>query len=191
MAERASLAVESRREQKRLDGEALSQRESVDLRRSIDTTLSAPEQHGGRLTLALATCALMLVLSLGGYAMMHRDSELEVTAGEACVTFRDSVVSVIANCTAPVELARGHDVIDVKAGTVLSESKAGIRLRRGEAVFFVHEREPGEVFRVLVSHGAIEVVGTGVGEDVGAVGAACLVLEHMLAPRSQRLLLEG
>jgi predicted NBD/HSP70 family sugar kinase len=39
-------------------------------------------------------------------------------------------------------------------------------------------------------HG-IDVVGTGVGEDVGAVGAACLVLEHALAPRSQRLLLEG
>jgi predicted NBD/HSP70 family sugar kinase len=38
---------------------------------------------------------------------------------------------------------------------------------------------------------AIEVVGTGVGEDVGAVGAACLVLEHTLAPRPQRLLLEG
>ncbi|WP_354187882.1 ROK family transcriptional regulator [Arthrobacter sp. UYCu712] len=38
---------------------------------------------------------------------------------------------------------------------------------------------------------AIEVVGTGVGEDVAAIGAACLVLEHMLAPRSQRLLLEG
>ena len=38
---------------------------------------------------------------------------------------------------------------------------------------------------------AIEVVGTGVGDDVGAVGAACLVLEHTLAPRSQRLLLEG
>ena len=39
-------------------------------------------------------------------------------------------------------------------------------------------------------HG-IEVVGTGVGEDVGAIGAACLVLEHTLAPRAQRLLLEG
>ena len=35
----------------------------------------------------------------------------------------------------------------------------------------------------------IEFVGSGVGEDVGAVGAACLVLEHTLAPRSQRLLL--
>jgi hypothetical protein len=39
-------------------------------------------------------------------------------------------------------------------------------------------------------HG-IDVVGSGVGEDVGAVGAACLVLEHTLAPRAQRLLLEG
>jgi predicted NBD/HSP70 family sugar kinase len=37
----------------------------------------------------------------------------------------------------------------------------------------------------------IEVVGTGVGEDVGAIGAACLVLEHTLAPRAQRLLLEA
>lgn len=39
-------------------------------------------------------------------------------------------------------------------------------------------------------HG-IDVVGSGVGEDVGAIGAACLVLEHTLAPRAQRLLLEG
>lgn len=36
----------------------------------------------------------------------------------------------------------------------------------------------------------IDVVGTGVGEDVGAIGAACLVLEHTFAPRAQRLLLE-
>ena len=36
----------------------------------------------------------------------------------------------------------------------------------------------------------IEVVGTGVGEDVGAIGAASLVLEHMLAPKAQRLLLQ-
>ncbi|TLM72171.1 ROK family transcriptional regulator [Pseudarthrobacter sp. NamB4] len=37
----------------------------------------------------------------------------------------------------------------------------------------------------------IEVVGTGVGDDVGAIGAASLVLEHTLAPRAQRLLLES
>lgn len=35
----------------------------------------------------------------------------------------------------------------------------------------------------------VEVVGTGVGEDVGAIGAACLVLDHALAPRAARLLL--
>lgn len=35
----------------------------------------------------------------------------------------------------------------------------------------------------------IGVVGTGVGEDVGAVGAACLVLNDALAPRAARLLL--
>jgi predicted NBD/HSP70 family sugar kinase len=37
----------------------------------------------------------------------------------------------------------------------------------------------------------IEVVGTGVGDDVGAIGAASLVLEHTLAPRAQRLLLQN
>lgn len=35
----------------------------------------------------------------------------------------------------------------------------------------------------------IDVVGTGVGEDVGAIGAACLVLDHALAPRAARLML--
>jgi predicted NBD/HSP70 family sugar kinase len=35
----------------------------------------------------------------------------------------------------------------------------------------------------------IGVVGTGVGEDVGAVGAACLVLDEALAPRAARLIL--
>jgi predicted NBD/HSP70 family sugar kinase len=55
------------------------------------------------------------------------------------------------------------------------------------------ERVPGliaENSAARMIHG-IEVVGSGVGEDVGAIGAACLVLEHMLAPRAQRLLLEG
>lgn len=35
----------------------------------------------------------------------------------------------------------------------------------------------------------VDVVGTGVGEDVGAIGAACLVLDDSLAPRAARLLL--
>jgi predicted NBD/HSP70 family sugar kinase len=55
------------------------------------------------------------------------------------------------------------------------------------------ERVPGLLDKnsaARMIHG-LEVVGTGVGEDVGAIGAACLVLEHMLAPRAQRLLLEG
>ncbi|MGG5171430.1 ROK family transcriptional regulator [Pseudarthrobacter sp. J1738] len=37
----------------------------------------------------------------------------------------------------------------------------------------------------------IEIASSGVGEDVGAVGAACLVLEHVLAPKAQRLLLQN
>jgi predicted NBD/HSP70 family sugar kinase len=37
----------------------------------------------------------------------------------------------------------------------------------------------------------VEIAGTGLGEDVGAVGAACLVLERALAPRAERLLLGG
>ncbi|MFJ3957973.1 ROK family transcriptional regulator [Arthrobacter sp. NPDC090010] len=48
----------------------------------------------------------------------------------------------------------------------------------------------------LVAHGADaraihvpSVVSSTVGADVGAIGAACLVLEHTLAPRSERLLL--
>jgi hypothetical protein len=162
MAERLNLTVESRRDRKRLDGESMSQRESVESQKAIEATLAAAQGHHGigGMRLGLATCALTLVLGLGGYAAFHRDADLEATAGAACVSYRDSVVSVAADCRAPVELARGHDVINVKPGTVLSESKAGIRVRHGEAVFFVHKREPGEVFRVLVSHGTIEVVGT-------------------------------
>lgn len=38
---------------------------------------------------------------------------------------------------------------------------------------------------------SVAVVGTGVGEDVGAVGAACLVLERALMPSATRLLLQG
>ena len=37
----------------------------------------------------------------------------------------------------------------------------------------------------------VPVVGTGVGEDVGAVGAACLVLERTLGPSATRLLLDA
>nr|WP_216853413.1 ROK family transcriptional regulator [Phytoactinopolyspora halotolerans] len=39
-------------------------------------------------------------------------------------------------------------------------------------------------------HG-VDVVGTNVGEDVGAVGAACLVLDHSFSPRPSSLLIAG
>ena len=52
-------------------------------------------------------------------------------------------------------------------------------------------RIPGLLDELTVARSIhrIEVAGTGVGEDVGAVGAACLVLDHALAPRAARLIL--
>ena len=52
-------------------------------------------------------------------------------------------------------------------------------------------RMPGLLDELTVARSIhrIEVAGTGVGEDVGAVGAACLVLDHALAPRAARLIL--
>jgi predicted NBD/HSP70 family sugar kinase len=52
-------------------------------------------------------------------------------------------------------------------------------------------RVPGVLDDLTVARSIhrIEVVGTGVGEDVGAIGAACLVLDHSLAPRAARLML--
>ena len=52
-------------------------------------------------------------------------------------------------------------------------------------------RMPALLDRLTVARSIhrIDVVGTGVGEDVGAIGAACLVLDHALAPRAARLML--
>lgn len=52
---------------------------------------------------------------------------------------------------------------------------------------------PDMVNDLLATRGIhrVELVGTGFGDDVGAVGAACLVLERALAPRAERLLLGG
>lgn len=52
-------------------------------------------------------------------------------------------------------------------------------------------RIPGLLDELAVARSIhrVDVVGTGVGEDVGAVGAACLVLDDALAPRAARLLL--
>jgi hypothetical protein len=36
----------------------------------------------------------------------------------------------------------------------------------------------------------VELLGSVLGEDITAVGAACIVLDHVLAPRSGGLLLE-
>lgn len=53
------------------------------------------------------------------------------------------------------------------------------------------DRIPGYLdgFSVVTGIHGTEVRGTGVGNDVGAVGAACLVLDHTLGARSERLLL--
>ena len=52
---------------------------------------------------------------------------------------------------------------------------------------------PDMVNDLLATRGIhrVELTGTALGEDVGAVGAACLVLERALAPRAERLLLGG
>jgi predicted NBD/HSP70 family sugar kinase len=52
---------------------------------------------------------------------------------------------------------------------------------------------PDMVNDLLATRGIfrVELEGTQLGEDVGAVGAACLVLERALAPRAERLLLGG
>ncbi len=44
-------------------------------------------------------------------------------------------------------------------------------------------------FRAARSIHPVEVVSTGIGEDVAAIGAACLMLEQTLGPRADRLLL--
>jgi predicted NBD/HSP70 family sugar kinase len=53
------------------------------------------------------------------------------------------------------------------------------------------QRVPGRLDELTIARSIhrIQVVGTGVGEDVGAIGAACLVLDHALAPRAARLML--
>ncbi|GAB2737753.1 ROK family transcriptional regulator [Sinomonas soli] len=58
---------------------------------------------------------------------------------------------------------------------------------------FCLEVLPDMVNGLLAARGIyrVEIAGTGLGEDVGAVGAACLVLERALAPRAERLLLGG
>nr|WP_246036254.1 ROK family transcriptional regulator [Sinomonas susongensis] len=58
---------------------------------------------------------------------------------------------------------------------------------------FVLEVLPDMINELLATRGIrrVGLSGTRLGEDVGAVGAACLVLERALAPRAERLLLEG
>ncbi|MEA5455451.1 ROK family transcriptional regulator [Sinomonas sp. JGH33] len=58
---------------------------------------------------------------------------------------------------------------------------------------FVLDVLPNMVNDLLATRGIhhVDLAGTRLGEDVGAVGAACLVLERALAPRAERLLLEG
>ena len=48
-----------------------------------------------------------------------------------------------------------------------------------------------EEMRATRSIHQISVVGTSIGEEVGAIGAACLILDHELTPRPNSLLLEG
>lgn len=47
-----------------------------------------------------------------------------------------------------------------------------------------------EAMRATRSIHKISVVGTSIGEEVGAIGAACLILDHALTPRPNSLLLE-
>ena len=112
-----------------------------------------------------------------------------------------------AQFSALCELAQGGSdealaVLDQSAGRVAKAVSALTNLLDVDRVVFggpywtrlsevYLRRVPGLLDELTVARSIhrIEVAGTGVGEDVGAVGAACLVLDHALAPRAARLIL--
>ncbi len=153
MADRLSLEREAAAVKTRIDGERLSGRESVELSHRIEASLKG-ERQGWRVALAasgaLCVIAIWLVLALRPQERSDR----------ICVREHAGFIDIDPACKEPVSIQRGDDIILAHAGAHLEEGAQGMRVRYGRVSFVVQKREGGASLRVLVSHGAIEVVGT-------------------------------
>ncbi|HSI03968.1 MAG: FecR domain-containing protein [Myxococcota bacterium] len=153
MASRLNLEREAAAVRSRIDAERLSGRESVELSHRIEASLSG-ERQGWRVAFAasgvLCVIALWLVVALRPPQRNEQD----------CMREHAGFIDIDPACRGPVSIERGGDVILAHAGAHLEESAQGMRVRHGKVSFVVQKRERGATMRVLVSHGAIEVVGT-------------------------------
>ena len=153
MADRLNLEREAAAVRSRIDGERLSGRESVELSHRIEASLKG-ERQGWRVAVAvsgaLCVIAVWLVVALRPQERSER----------SCMREHAGFIDIDPTCKEPVSIQRGGDIILAHAGAHLEEGAQGLRVRYGKVSFVVQKREGGASLRVVVSHGAIEVIGT-------------------------------
>src|SRR5262249_29444562 len=89
--------------------------------------------------------------ALAGFNVVERSAGARVEASATTLALLAGELSVKADG------AR----IDLSAGTTIAHEPPGARVQQGQATFKVDKRPPGSApYRVLVSHGVIEVLGT-------------------------------
>ena len=146
--EREAAAVRSQIESGRFSG-----RESVGLAHRVDATLSGESRGWG---VAFAVSGVLCVVAFWSFVALRVPEEHE----RGCLHEHAGFIDIHPACKEPVSIERQGDIIFAHAGAHLEEGPQGIRVRQGTASFVVRKRDDGASMRVLVSHGAIEVVGT-------------------------------
>ncbi len=109
-----------------------------------------------------ATVALLIFLWSGDHRSVHH-GPFYVESGTDCLGRSTSSerVTVLAGCGEPVWLNLNDDRLAVFGESELVKKSDGVRLQRGRVRFHIRSRRVGiETFRVFVSHGMLEVVGT-------------------------------
>lgn len=152
-----------------IDGSAeLSADQRVDLRRRVDATLAeAPRWRGpwavGGLAGAVAMAAAVAAFVFWIRPTPDASTWYSVQSGERCVSSAGDhgELRITHTSCGPVVIALGDDSVQMLSRGAIKRSRGAIRMIQGRARFQVKPRRRTQRrFRVLVSHGMIEALGT-------------------------------
>jgi len=149
-----------------LDGSAtLSADQRVELRQRIDASLAGKSSRRGLWALAAVAGAVAAAVAFLLWARPEPGPPgwYRIQSGTRCVVSSGdpSELRISRTSCGPVVVALGDDSVEILSKGTVKRSGGAIRLVRGRARFRVRSRRQTERrFRVLVSHGTIEALGT-------------------------------
>ncbi len=130
--------------------------DSAEERSHVEQDRLSGDRQGTRVGLVVS--GVLCVIAIWTFVALRPQERSNLVHG--CMREHAGFIDISPGCSEPVSIERQGDILLAYAGAHLEDRGEGLRIREGKVSFVARKRGDGARMRVLVSHGAIDVVGT-------------------------------